>query len=223
MIHFITQDFSLIPKILTKGGSIISRVSICFQPVWLCRPCFSFSMQRDPGLLYFCVMQCRALDLESKDLGSRLNSAVSYLHDLSKDIKLMSSLPANEVITYLTSFLWGLGNTMGSPCGLADKESAHNAGDPGSVPGLRSPLEKGKATHSSILAWRIPWTTVHGVTKSQTRLSDLQRILYVKTPYKWQSTHKCGLPRWLSGKESPCQFRRRGFDSWVRKITQRKK
>ena len=33
-------------------------------------------------------------------------------------------------------------------------------------------LEKGKATHSSILAWRIPWTTVHGVAKSRTRLSD---------------------------------------------------
>ena len=28
------------------------------------------------------------------------------------------------------------------------------------------------ATHSSILAWRIPWTTVHGVVKSRTRLSD---------------------------------------------------
>ena len=33
-------------------------------------------------------------------------------------------------------------------------------------------LEKGKATHSSILAWRIPWTAVHGVTKSQTQLSN---------------------------------------------------
>ena len=33
-------------------------------------------------------------------------------------------------------------------------------------------LEKGKATHSSILVWRIPCTTVHGVTKSQTWLSD---------------------------------------------------
>ena len=32
------------------------------------------------------------------------------------------------------------------------------------------PLEKGKATHFSILAWRIP-CIVHGVTKSQTRLS----------------------------------------------------
>ena len=38
--------------------------------------------------------------------------------------------------------------------------------------GWEDPLEKGKATHSSILAWRIPWTTVHGVTKSQTPLSN---------------------------------------------------
>ena len=34
------------------------------------------------------------------------------------------------------------------------------------------PLEKGKATHSSVLAWRIPWTTVHGVAKSRTQLSN---------------------------------------------------
>ena len=33
--------------------------------------------------------------------------------------------------------------------------------------GWKDPLEKEKATHSSILAWRIPWT-VHEVTKSQT-------------------------------------------------------
>ena len=39
--------------------------------------------------------------------------------------------------------------------------------------GWEDALEKGMATHSSILAWRIPWTeepgtraTVHGVTKS---------------------------------------------------------
>ena len=32
------------------------------------------------------------------------------------------------------------------------KESACNAGDMGSVPGLEDPLEKGMATHSSILA-----------------------------------------------------------------------
>ena len=33
------------------------------------------------------------------------------------------------------------------------------------------PPEKENTTHSSILAWRIPWT-VYGVAKSQTRLSD---------------------------------------------------
>ena len=31
-------------------------------------------------------------------------------------------------------------------------------GDAGSIPELGRPLEKGVATHSSILAWRIPWT-----------------------------------------------------------------
>ena len=44
--------------------------------------------------------------------------------------------------------------------------------------GREDPLEKGMATHSSILAWRIPmdrgawWATVQGVAKSQTQLSD---------------------------------------------------
>ena len=40
--------------------------------------------------------------------------------------------------------------------------------------GHEDPREKGMATHSSTLAWRIPWreetgrATVHGVMKSQT-------------------------------------------------------
>ena len=37
--------------------------------------------------------------------------------------------------------------------------------------GWEDHLEKRKATHFSILAWRIPWT-VHGVANSWTRLSD---------------------------------------------------
>ena len=87
---------------------------------------------------------------------------------------------------------------MGFPDSSVGKESAFNAGDPGSIPGLgrsaeegigyplqysgaslvaqlvkkpptmqetwvqslgwEDPLKKGKPTHSSILAWRIPWT-----------------------------------------------------------------
>ena len=34
------------------------------------------------------------------------------------------------------------------------------------------PLEEGMATHSRILAWRIPRSTVHGVANSWARLSD---------------------------------------------------
>ena len=91
-----------------------------------------------------------------------------------------------------------LSGTEGFPASSAGKESACNAGDPGSIPGLgrsagegvgyplqyswaspvaqlvknppvmwetwvqslgwEDPLEKGKAPHSSILAWRISWT-----------------------------------------------------------------
>ena len=43
---------------------------------------------------------------------------------------------------------------MGSPGGSDGKESAWNAGDLG----WKDPLEKRMATHSGILAWRIPWT-----------------------------------------------------------------
>ena len=43
--------------------------------------------------------------------------------------------------------------------GSDSKDSACNTGDPGSIPGSRGdPQERGMATHSSILAWRIPWT-----------------------------------------------------------------
>ena len=40
--------------------------------------------------------------------------------------------------------------------------------------GWENPLEKGKATHSSILAWRIPYIdyTVHGIATSSSQLSD---------------------------------------------------
>ena len=47
---------------------------------------------------------------------------------------------------------------LGFPCGSAGKESVCSAGDLGLIPELgRSPGE-GEAPHSSILAWRIPWT-----------------------------------------------------------------
>ena len=54
----------------------------------------------------------------------------------------------------------------GFPGGSDGKESAHNAGDLGSIPGSgRSPGE-GNGNHSSILAWEIPWTEEPGRLQS---------------------------------------------------------
>ena len=61
---------------------------------------------------------------------------------------------------------------MGFPGGSDGKESACDAGNLGLIPGSGRFLEEGMATHSSILAWRIPmdrgawWATVFGVAKS---------------------------------------------------------
>ena len=53
--------------------------------------------------------------------------------------------------------------------GSDGKEYAYNAGDTevaGSTLGWEDPLEKEMATHSSILAWRIPWTEELGRLQS---------------------------------------------------------
>ena len=54
------------------------------------------------------------------------------------------------------------------------KESAYNAGDLSLIPGLEDPLEKGMATNSSILAWRIPWTE----EPSRIQSVGLQRVVH---------------------------------------------
>ena len=64
---------------------------------------------------------------------------------------------------------------MGFLDGSAGKESAFNAGDArvaGSTPGSEEPLEEEMATHSSILAWKIPWTEEPGGLQSK----GLQRV-----------------------------------------------
>ena len=56
--------------------------------------------------------------------------------------------------------------------GSDGKEFACNAGDPSSIPHWEDPLEKEMVTHSSILAWRIPWTDEPGRLQSM----ELQRV-----------------------------------------------
>ena len=71
---------------------------------------------------------------------------------------------------------------------------------------LGNPMDRG--------AWQ---ATVHGVAKSRTRLSDWTEV-------NWASIIVLlGLPRWQGAKESSCQCRRHGFDSWVGKSRWRRK
>jgi len=58
---------------------------------------------------------------------------------------------------------------MSFPGGSDGKESACNVGDPGLILGLEDPLEKAMASHSSILAWRIPCT-------NELQSMELQRV-----------------------------------------------
>ena len=50
--------------------------------------------------------------------------------------------------------------------GSDGKESTCNVGDLGVILGWEDPLEEGVATHSSVLAWRIPWTEEPGRLQS---------------------------------------------------------
>ena len=60
------------------------------------------------------------------------------------------------------------------PSGSDSKEFACNAGDPGSIPVSGSSLEEEMVTHSTILAWEIPWTEEPGGLKSM----ESQRVRY---------------------------------------------
>ena len=114
-------------------------------------------------------------------------------------------------------------NAKGFPGDSDGKESAHNAGDQGSIPGSgrspgegngnplqyswaslvaqmvknlsamqetwvqslgwEDPLEKGMTTHSSILAWRIPWTEEPGRLQSMgsQELDTTEQLTHVYT------------------------------------------
>ena len=71
------------------------------------------------------------------------------------------------------------------------KSSTFNARDLGSIPGLGRSLEKGMATHSSILAWRIPWTEEPGGLQSTGSQRDTtERLtLSTKSKAKWGASN----------------------------------
>ena len=76
------------------------------------------------------------------------------------------------------------------------------------------------ATHSSILAWRIPWTErLAGYSPLRCKEPNVIVLLTLSFFFFFPVTIRLctipGLPRWLSGKESACQCKRHEFHPWV--------
>ena len=75
------------------------------------------------------------------------------------------------------------------PGGSNSRASAYNAGDPGLTLGREDLLEKEIATHSSTLAWKIPWTEEPGGLQSMGsgKESDTTERLHfiIKTRTQW--------------------------------------
>ena len=65
------------------------------------------------------------------------------------------------------------------------------------------------ATHSSTLAWKIPWmeeprgAAVHGVAKSQTRLSDFTSTFHFHALERGMATHSSVLAWRIPGMVEP--------------------
>ena len=85
---------------------------------------------------------------------------------MSSDLEVRSSsLCLSPILGTLGNSLYQF-KSISSAIEWLGKESACNAGDPGPILGWADPLEKGMATHTSILAWRISWTEDPGGLQS---------------------------------------------------------
>ena len=95
--------------------------------------------------------------------------------------------------------------------------SAGDTGDMGSIPGLEDPLKEEMATHSSILAWKIPWTERPGRLQS-VGVKDLDTTEHLLASYKVEKSwvrfwrHLDIVRRWRwekeGGGEPPCLWNR---------------
>ena len=169
------------------------------------------ALRPHPSLFHFCPISRKAN--KKVNFGPSFNALYKPL-PMSRNppmspplttIKILSQgFPGGSVVKNLPDnaghmvLIPGLGRSLGFPGGLDSKESACSAGDLGLIPGLGRSLEKRMATHSSILAWRIPWTEVpgyslHGYSLWGHKESDMteQLIHTLGRSHMLRSSHMC--------------------------------
>ena len=144
----------------------------------------------------------------------RINCHFSFLHLEKCFSGSVSQSQVREVcllqlIDFTYFYFHGYNLLKGFLDGSDGKEFAYNVGDLGSIPRFEDLLEEEMATHSSILAWRIPmdrgaWqTTVHGVTESDMTeqlstaqsfksfiIFDLEATAWKMAEFETHRTHK---------------------------------
>ena len=129
--------------------------------------------QTQPWLFWLCSLSLSFSATVTRPCSSHLStlSREPFLLPLSKAFTCVSWVTVTVTSGTVTPsyrlyvILWSRQRFRAVVCvlrafsgGSDGKEAAFSTGHLGSIPELRSSLEKGKATHSSILAWTIPWT-----------------------------------------------------------------
>ena len=119
-------------------------------------------------LMHYCSVQHQTIDHQTHPQLGDISTSVHSLHSF------WNCFSSNILDTY-----------QGFPLGLASKQPAYNAGDLGPIRGSGRPLEKGMATHSTILAWRISWILA-GYSPQDCKKSDMTEQL---TPLQTWGSH----------------------------------
>ena len=100
-------------------------------------------------------------------LSIHISSSFTHSHRALSEVATHTPppAPASLLLAAFTTFTI-IYKHLNFPGGSDGNESASNARDPGMIPGSEDPLENEMVTHSSILAWRIPWTEEPGRLQS---------------------------------------------------------
>ena len=146
--------------LVASSGNIFCRLSFCFIHG-------SFAVKMLLSLIRSYLFILVFISITPGDRPKKillLFMSESVLPIFSSNIVFMAKLPgsgrsAGEGIGYPLQCSWA-----SLVAQLVKNRPAVQETCPQSL-GWEDPLEKGKAAHSSILAWRIPWTVVHGLQR----------------------------------------------------------
>ena len=168
------------------------QLSFCFLPPWE-GPGKAQALPGSTTSVVSCILHCASLGLSYK---------ARPLHQpFLPSLQILSSFPQFPYLVWIETktarsgvhkYLQTRLNLMlyylppGFPGGSMVKNPPTNAGDAGLIPGLGRSPGRGHATHSSVLAWRIPWTEEPGGLQPM----ELQRVRHDLVT---KHTHICPL------------------------------